>query len=240
MEERGFVEERILGSKGTSSESTSLVTEAELGRERRISDFTVAVGRFSGEGEIVGIGESGGAGASAKAAAAEVFFVILVQLVIVDHAIGGFGACSCESVQLEAISFVVEEQREEKGGARMDKLQSEKRKVQREEKGGERMVNLQWGKRKRLRCVKVVKDSSVLGEKSAAAVPAAGVGDGAVRMETPSRVVGSAAADGNRQICPPLLQSPPRLSRDLGTMNKSSSNDNTKVATIPYSPEKED
>ncbi|XP_058182870.1 uncharacterized protein LOC131300873 isoform X2 [Rhododendron vialii] len=98
----------------------------------------------------------------------------------------------------------------------MDKLQWGKRKrlrcVKGEEKGGERMDKLQWGKRKRLRCVKVVKDSSVLGEKSAAA----GVGDGAVRKEITSLVVGSVAADANRQIYPPLLQSPPCLGRDLG------------------------
>ncbi|KAI8573021.1 hypothetical protein RHMOL_Rhmol01G0247100 [Rhododendron molle] len=99
------------------------------------------------------------------------------------------------------------------------------------------MDKLQWGKRKRLRCVKVVKDSSVLGEKSTAA----GGGDGAVRKKITSRVLGSAAADTNRQIYPsPPLQSPHCLSRDLGTMNKSSLNENTKVAAFSSSPEKED
>lgn len=104
------------------------------------------------------------------------------------------------------------------------------------------MDKLQWGKRKRLRCVKVVKDSSVLGEKSAAAITAAGGVDGAVRKKITSRVIGSAAADSNRQIYPPppSLQSPHRLSRDLGMTTKSSLNENVKMQTVSSSPEKED
>lgn len=44
----------------------------------------------SGEGVIVSVGKSGGGGATAKAAAVEVVFIILVQLVVVNLAIGGF------------------------------------------------------------------------------------------------------------------------------------------------------